>query len=323
MTLYSQGSESEAFNLNPISGGVVQTEDTTAAYFFSDGARASVRYVNNTGQSFMYPSNLTGDSFFHVDIASEFIGPSTGVVLYWYNDAGVAIYRLNVVSLAVWQMQYLNASAVWTNIGATINVVLNTVSRMDFRINPTVGIIEVWKGGTNIVSQTFTSVYPHVREIRSQNPSNYFNLSQVMLDDTTTVNNVVKTVVPTSLSSTDTGGTGAVTDFNEIVLNDGTYMELTATGQQRAWLAAARTFTRLIKGVTMSGRILRVDATGPQSVKPYVKIGATRYYGTTYALTTGFLQYQYTWVLNPSTGVAWTTAQANDATLEFGWEAVA
>jgi hypothetical protein len=48
----------------------------------------------------------------------------------------------------------------------------------------------------------------------------------------------------------------------------------------------------------------------------------TRYYGTTFALDVIPLAYQYTWQLNPATGVAFTAAEANAATLEWGWEAV-
>ena len=149
-----------------------------------------------------------------------------------------------------------------------------------------------------------------------------FNWSQIKIQSTSTVNSRVYTSAPTS-NGTDAGGTGTFSDVSEILLSDTTYWEFGTAGDKRSTKAAARTLSRSCKGVGISFRAMRVDATGPQQIRPYLIIGGTRYYGSTFPLTTGFLGYRYLWTLNPSTGAAWTTSQANDANMEMGLEAVA
>lgn len=154
--------------------------------------------------------------------------------------------------------------------------------------------------------------------------SSRHDASQFQIGSETAVGRNSKTVAANANGTDATDGSGTYTDVNETGLNDSTFIELTAAGQKRSIKAAARTLAQpTCKGVTVTGRLMRVDATGPQQAKPYLLIGGTRYYGTTFALTTGFINYQYTWLVNPATAAAWTMSDINAATLEWGWEAVA
>lgn len=150
------------------------------------------------------------------------------------------------------------------------------------------------------------------------------DLSQFQLGTETMVGRNSKTVAANSNGTDATDGSGTYTDVNETGLNDGTFIELTAVGHKRSVKAAARTLAKpTCKGVTVNGRLMVVDGTGPQQVKPYLLIGGVRYYGTTFALTTGFKSYSYTWDQNPATAAPWTMSDVNSANLEWGWEAVA
>jgi hypothetical protein len=127
---------------------------------------------------------------------------------------------------------------------------------------------------------------------------------------------------PTSLGTDATDGVGTLADVNEQAFNDATFQALSATGQRRSYRAAARTGTSsVVTGVTISCRAAYEEG-GPTQIRPYLLISGVRYYGPNIALTLVFSAYQHTWALNPATGAAWTTAQADDANLEFGWEAV-
>lgn len=146
--------------------------------------------------------------------------------------------------------------------------------------------------------------------------------SEFGIGNGTMVGHRTKTVVANA-NGAETDGTGSYTDVNESGINYSNFWELPTAGDARSVKSSARTLTNpAFDGVTVSGTLMRVDASGPQQAKPFLRIGGTNYYGDTYALTTGWLQYQYTWLLNPATTAEWTASEVNDATMEWGWEAV-
>lgn len=149
------------------------------------------------------------------------------------------------------------------------------------------------------------------------------DFSEYAMSDTTLVGHRTK-VVGADANGAETDGSGAYTDINEQNINYSDFWALPTAGDARSVKASARTLTNpAFKGVSVTGTLMRVDASGPQNAKPFLRISGTNYYGDTFALTTGWLNYQYVWQLNPATTAAWTASEVNDATMEWGWEAVA
>lgn len=131
------------------------------------------------------------------------------------------------------------------------------------------------------------------------------------------------TRVPTG-NGTDVDGTGDYLSVDELSLDTADFVAFSAAGEHRSFTNSVVTVLNEVQGVGVAGCIRRVDGTGPQSIKPYVKIAGVRYYGTTFALTTSFADYQYIWTVDPATGLEWNYLDAGSATYaEFGWEAVA
>lgn len=192
------------------------------------------------------------------------------------------------------------------------------------------GAVEIYAGNVGTISQllsvtgAYGSVINMVR-VYHEGPlvgGGYnTNVAQEIVQTTSTLNTTFE-VKPPNVIGTDVDGTGAIANVNEAANNDATYDNLSATGQHRSYKGAARTLTQpSVFGVTVTGR-LWYEPGGPTSAKPYLTIGGVRYYGTTFALALTAAGYQYTWAVDPSTGVAFTAAVANAATLEWGWEAV-
>ena len=80
---------------------------------------------------------------------------------------------------------------------------------------------------------------------------------------------------------------------------------------------------RVDVSTSVRGVAVRFFATtdGSDSVKPYIKIGGTRYYGDTVALISGFYRYvEYIWTTNPATASAWTVSDVD--AIEAGYEVV-
>lgn len=104
---------------------------------------------------------------------------------------------------------------------------------------------------------------------------------------------------------------------------DQSFISLPATGNRRSVKNSAnRNYgARGIVAMGFSAR-LRCGETGPTQCRAYLTIGGVRYYLPTRTLTTSFEPYTFVWPLNPATGAAWLTADAQNASLEYGIEAV-
>lgn len=146
--------------------------------------------------------------------------------------------------------------------------------------------------------------------------------SEVVISDESTLQWGCFTVPPVA-DGADTDGAGTVADVNELDLNESTFIALSAAGEKRSFTHDDVNAENYVKAVSVAGRIRRVDDTGPQQIRPYLTIEGTRYYGPTFALTTGFKNYCHSWSLNPATGTDWTTADVDLPEFAQGWEAVA
>ncbi|MEJ7831352.1 MAG: hypothetical protein WKF79_00420 [Nocardioides sp.] len=245
---------------------------------------------------------------------------------------GLALIRIFATSTSTYQIQVWNGSA-FVDTGPTWSPgVHSTKHRYDMRVLATAtGAIDIYMmsgSGSRILVVSVTGdfslqagVVRHKIVRLSAGLNNPSGIGGYLVQTDSTLNSFTESKPPTS-TGTDTGGTGLFSDASETAFNDTTVISLPAAGDRRSLKAAARTATlAFVRGVTVSAR-LAYEVGGPTSVKPYLLIGGVRYYGTTFALSTVFQPFQFTWQTNPSTSAAWTTAQVNDATLEWGWEVV-
>lgn len=324
MAIYFQGTEREAFSVVTGTGGV--SESTDAGTFDASFCRASLRITGTSYAQRDWGTSLTGTIWFHAQWRTDNAGTGQAAAIF-LDSSGNQFLRLNVPSNGTFQMQYWNGTA-WTNIGSSWAWAINTRYILDIKITLGVsGGVEVyWNNALRTSGSASLTAYANLRSIRLQAHATGVGAgahwSQIQIADVSTLNHNVFTMTP-STAGTDTDGTGTNADITETTLSDATYVEFTTAGQKRSGKTTARSLTGTVKAVCVTGRLMRVDATGPQKARPYVLIGGTRYYGTTFALTTGFAEYFYVWETNPATGLAWTTADVNDANLEIGWEAVA
>jgi hypothetical protein len=100
---------------------------------------------------------------------------------------------------------------------------------------------------------------------------------------------------------------------------DTTYnLEATAT-QKDSFTFQNTTQTGTVKCVAVNIQ-MRMDDAGPHTVRPFVRISSTDYFGTAFSVTGAYVNSQYIWEVSPATAVAWTDGEIDGA--EFGVELV-
>lgn len=248
------------------------------------------------------------------------------------NAAGTNVARIIESPAATLQFQVWNGAA-YVNVGAGV-AMLGSLAKARFDVHfkgGAAGQVEVWYGSpgsqTKIVDTTgsYTSAVSIVRIFHGCNSvGGGFNtdVAHEVVQTTPTLNTTSETKPPTSDGADTDGGVGGWANVDETTYSDADYIALTASGKHQSFKSAARTGSQsVVTGVTVSARAW-YEGGGPTQMKPYLTIGGTRYYGPAFTLDVVAKGYQYTFLLNPATGVAFTVAEANAATLEYGWEAV-
>jgi hypothetical protein len=261
-------------------------------------------------------------------------GAATAGKILWAarNASGVNMAQIIITGTGTTaDFQVWNGST-YTTVGTITLLTVSTKYRWDIHFKGgSSGQVEVYYGSpgsqTLVVNTTgsYTSAINIVRiyfgpistaSLAANNPV----VAHSIVQTTSTLSSTSEVKPPTSNGS-DVDGTGTWADVDETVFSDVDVITLASTGQHQSFKAAARTLTQaVVTGVTASCRAW-FETGGPSQLKPYLTIGGTRFYGTTFTLSLTAQAYQYTWLTNPSTGVAFTTAEANAAALEWGWEA--
>lgn len=322
MTVYFAGTEREA--LQQGAAGTysedADTDDMRAAY-----SRASSK-MSGTSEYVCNFSDDLSELFFHCVVARTGTGAGDGDWIEFRDSSNDVLVRLRSVSQN-FTLQYWNGSA-YVDVGSGV-VLATGAERFVFTVHikkhASAGVVEWWNAGvlvdtTGDIALTSYGDINNVRLSRSTISNNFY--SEIVVADESVTDWGCLTVPP-SANGTDTDGTGAVGDVNELNMSTATYLEFDTAAQKRSFIHAAIAVENYVKGVGVACCARRVDGSGPQQIRPYLIIGGVRYYGSTFALTTGFLNYQYVWSVNPDTGVAWITDDVNDSGFEMGWEAVA
>jgi hypothetical protein len=242
-----------------------------------------------------------------------------------YDSSGVAFFRaIGSGGGYNFLLQYWNGTT-WITSGAA-GVLANTNAEVVLMLTPgTSGSYEIFIAGVLNASGSINVSSTDIKHIKIQqgDDDSPIYYSEFILADqaTSLIASAVETEAPTA-DGTDTDGTGTYANVDEALIDTADVIELAASADRHSFTSPARTGTmNRVLGVSVSMR-MRCDVTGPNQAKFYLKIGGTRYYGSTFTLTTGSLPYSYVWETNPSTGVQWTVSDANSSGLEWGVEVV-
>lgn len=321
------GSEREALIQGP---GSTYQETASAGYY---RPAPYARAASGLGGGDYYRAPLGGPYpllSVHVATRNDGFGAGGGDVVAFLDSADNIFLRLFGEN-PTWHMQYWDGAA-WQNIGVSVNPTYGSVGLFDITLDmstPSAAEVHAYYNGIEFGAGTvdisdYVSDIEEVRFYRGQSDGQWFS-EVVITDSDEKIAGVGLTTFPATSNGTDTGGLGNPSDVNEINMDLGTFIALNGAGVRRSFVSTDRGLNtdRIVLGFTVAGRMSKTGSTGPQHVKPYVLIGGTRYYGSTFALTVSADPYKYTWVLNPDTAAPWTAAEVNDPDLEWGWEAVA
>jgi hypothetical protein len=323
------GHEADCYDIH--SSSAVESSGARDASYERSGMRVGLfettAYVQST------PDWAARDEIYHRFNERADTHNGAGLVLWAAADAsGQIVAKMVTVGAGsnsqTVQFQVWNG-ATFDNVGAAFNrLASNTPYRYDVHFKGGAdGAVEVWygtAGGQTKVLDTsgsYASAVNIVRILHYSADNNAYQIGHEIVQTSSTLNATSESKQPTSAGA-DATGTGTYLDVDESSWNDADYISLSAAGQRNSFKGAARSQTQgVVTGVTASCRAW-FEAGGPTQIKPYLTIGGTRYYGTTFAVGATPTGYQYTWTTNPATGAAFTTTEANAATLEWGWEAV-
>lgn len=324
MTVLFAGSEREA----EIQGAGSYTEDTNGTYRRSAYSRAAAVILGSTGDYTCPFQTASDEVFLNWRTAADQFGENNGVRAELRDASNNVLVRVSFTG-QVPTAQYWNGSEFVNATGVApveSNVVLTQYSLHVKKGAAGTGLVELFVDG--ILKQT-TGAIDLTSYGDMANAKFYYSGArrrsyvEVVATDGESTQDWGVLTVPPSANGTDTDGTGAASDVNEVVMNTATYLAFDTAAQKRSFVHTAITVENFVRGVTVSACARRVDGTGPQQMRPYVIVGGVRYYGTTFALTTSFTDYQYVWSQNPATLTDWTTSDVNDTNFQMGWEAVA
>lgn len=316
------GSEISAFGM-PASAF---SETTTGGSYRASYSRGSIRAVGS-GISFTAKlDSAISEGWISCRLYANWDNDGDDTTIELKDSSGVGIIRLMTPAYSVFRTQYWDGST-WVTFGSDIALTANSLFELViYFVTGGSGEAAILINGVLVSSGpigTATNALKTV-ELGDADDNLGTNLSEVIIMDggDSLVGAALETEAPTA-DGTDTDGTGTYADVDEYPYNDSDFLVLASAAERHSFTSPARTGTiDIITGVSVAARMKR-DASGPQSARFYLKIGGTRYYGTTFALTLGMDGYQYAWPTNPATGTAWTTTDAEAAGLEWGIEAVA
>lgn len=306
-------------------------------------SRGGFRTNGGVEQSSLQPPRTSGCTGLYAQI-DRTINTSSGSWLVWEDDAGNDVMRLRCNASSTQVFEYWNGAA-WISLGS-----IDTPYGVDRRIVVDFAGVGTAAGeltcrvtnynadasyetlvGTGLDLSSRGNI-SRMRFADGQSGSNnYVSYSEMFLADGSAASLFIYGFNTSNIvAGTDqTQASGTVTAVDEVSGSpDADWLSLSSSGQRfSAKAATAISYgIRTVQAVGFGAR-LRCGATGVNQVKAYLKISGTRYYwgggtGTIITLGTDYKGHHFDWPLNPATGAAWTAAEAETLTTEYGIEVV-
>ena len=330
MTALFRGGELEAFIAN--SSGV--SESTADGKFNSTFARCAI--LLSTGSSSgpdhitadtMSWSAQTGDFYFHFEEADGSGGVLSHTVIEWFSGS-TANFRIRQTYPSgssagrSWTLQYLNASAVWTDVGSALPIGSGRAD-YDLFVNITTGVAKLYvRGSVSAATATGLSL-GHMSGItkarlHSDTGGRYF--SQIVADTTPTIGYRLASVHPNGAGS-DSAWTGTYLNIDETSLDDADFVNSATANQVSTYTLSSVTLTGYsVQDVTVSFRS-KCGGSGPQNIEAVLRSAGTNYFSSNLAQDVGYAPYQNTWSTDPATSADWVLASISS--LQAGVKSIA
>jgi len=251
--------------------------------------------------------------------------------LFCFRDAGlVTRLRLKPVHATLTQpfwLQKVSAAGMVTNLAASTSGVSfrpSAPDKIDLRVNYAVsGTCQLYINGTLVLNYSgdlttdgsTALAFVELGTVAGLGPTNAAenaNWSEVIVSTQDTRNQSLVTRAPVALGVTHEWS-GAAADVNELRENDATpNLSDTATQVQQYTVNALPSGNFAILDVTQVARVT-LGATGPQHVQLGNRTYSADFFSNDIAPTVAWDTYSHTTTVNPSSSVAYTTAELNDA----------
>lgn len=223
--------------------------------------------------------------------------------------------------------QYWNGSA-WANVGSAGAVVNYSGAKIDIYAKlDASGELSFYKDGTLQFQETGDfSGYASPRAMRHgrYQAGNNSGTMEMMIADEDTRGIRYSYDVPTG-NGANTDWTNDYTAVDETVLDNTDGIFSSSAGDRETVTSENRNAKlngKTIKAVVVSFCGAK-SPSGPSQVETMLRIGSTNYdFGADHPLYYGFKGFQHLWTTDPSTGLPWDPADAEDAALEYGVKSV-
>ncbi len=253
-------------------------------------------------------------------------------VFYWLNGSGTPVISINYnKQTSELKLYYLNGASTWVNVGTNITINMsNTLQRFDIHpiVNSATGSITLYISGT----QRISSGSLDLSHITAVNKVRFLGMgsvgiavpvyvSEVIVDDESTISRRVGTVVMTGQGATHTYATGGFANINEADYSD-TDNILGDTNAQVELFTGTPVFIGTgyrILAICQTARSKKGGA-GPAQKRFKLKAGSTTSDGTTLAQDFGYLSYFHSWETNPDTSTTFFYSELTS--LNYGEEAI-
>jgi hypothetical protein len=252
--------------------------------------------------------------------------------LYWLNAAGTKVVRLvhrSATGIEKINVEYSSDGTTWTAIGTEVDCDMTATAigvTFDFRIicNSTAGLIEVYSGGTRILTSATAnptginlSGIPQISQFRPLGGHAggfgfQINFSEVIIATVPTIGWRLLTRYPAGNSATNTAWTGSYTDIDETVFNDSDTITSNTASQVETYTTSGPSLPSgyFVKAIGVYARG-KNDGSGVANIDMAIRATGANYVSGTKTLDLGYTAVGNIWETDPSTSAVWDNAQVD------------
>jgi hypothetical protein len=327
VTILFQGAEMASFT--PSDSSVVEV--TTADTFDSAFARCSIKLVGSTTYAEGMPSASATDAWIHFEMESDDFSSSTAVTrLSWYDSSANERIRVKYADSSTNQLtvEYWNGSSftALTAVSVEMGGIRQTID-LHVVCNSGSGTIALYIAGTERLTATVnTTSISNLKKFRFTGGTISSLaveawVSQVIMADESTIGWRLSTRYASGAGAT-TDWTGSYTEIDEIVYNDGDFINSSVADQVELFTNTGPSLSGYtVRSVAVSARAKR-GASGPQNIRMALRSAGTTYFsGSDIALGVAYAPVQTIWETDPATASDFLTSAIS--TVQFGVKSIA
>lgn len=314
------GGELSSFDPLSTTGCIEQSSGTPGVNYDPNFARCAIHISPGFyATSPVWAAAATG--WFHGALTWGGSGITNARALSFY-QSGTEVFRMQTSSSGpsnyVWNYQTLQ-SGVLTSVGSFTLPANNAPATFDIKIVAGAnGGLQVYSSGTlvvNVPTGLNHGGFTGVDQIQITGIGVPFNggdafWSEVIFDSVPHIGDRLRTFPINTLSGTNFGWTGAVTDVNEVILNDATFCSAATANLTDTFFASGFSLgTFNIVSVIVAIRV-NCGVTGPQNVNLALRTASTNFFSPNLACANGYQATVWSWNTNPNTLSQWLAADA-------------